>query len=131
MWLGAGHILTGTFRYYNVGNESFPDIGHYFAWIHVLLQHISTIHFTDVKHYQIAKHIAITDSQGDQHRNETQSDDESHIADSLTLSSSPTDQMDRVDDYHVAGDIVHVRLSYFPVLRVTHLSITAHPNRLH
>jgi hypothetical protein len=114
MWLGAGHILTGTFRYYNTGNNSFLNVGHYFVWIHVLLQHLLTTNITDVKHYQIAKHIAIADSQGDLHQNKTQGDNESHI-----------------DDYHVARDIIHIRLSNFPVLHNTHLSLIAHPNKLH
>jgi hypothetical protein len=35
MWLGTGRILTGIFRYYNSTNDSFPDIGQYFSWIHV------------------------------------------------------------------------------------------------
>ena len=36
MWLGPGRIiLTGIFRYYNSSNYSFPEVGHYFAWIHV------------------------------------------------------------------------------------------------
>ena len=35
MWLGPERILTGLFRYYNSSNISFPDIGQYFAWIHV------------------------------------------------------------------------------------------------
>lgn len=35
MWLGPERILTGTFRYYNSPNYSFPEIGNYFAWIHV------------------------------------------------------------------------------------------------
>lgn len=35
MWLGPGRTLAGTFRYYNSSNYSFPEVGHYFAWIHV------------------------------------------------------------------------------------------------
>jgi hypothetical protein len=35
MWLGPGRILTGIFRYYNASNNTFPDVGQYFAWIHV------------------------------------------------------------------------------------------------
>jgi hypothetical protein len=35
MWLGPGRILTGEFRYYNSSNDTFPDIGQYFTWIHV------------------------------------------------------------------------------------------------
>ena len=35
MWLGPGHVLTGIFRYFNSSKDSFPEIGHYFAWIHV------------------------------------------------------------------------------------------------
>jgi hypothetical protein len=35
IWLGPGRILTGIFRYYNSSNLSFPDVGQYFAWIHV------------------------------------------------------------------------------------------------
>ena len=35
MWLGPENILTGNFRYYNSSNLTFPDIGQYFAWIHV------------------------------------------------------------------------------------------------
>jgi hypothetical protein len=37
IWLGASHILTGSFRYYNATNNTFPNIGHYFAWMHVHL----------------------------------------------------------------------------------------------
>ena len=35
MWLSPRQILTGIFHYYNSSNISFPDIGQYFAWIHV------------------------------------------------------------------------------------------------
>lgn len=35
MWLGAGHVLRGGFRYDNNSNEVLPDIGHYIAYIHV------------------------------------------------------------------------------------------------
>ena len=35
MWLAQDHILTSAFRYYNVSNQDFPDVGQYFAWIHV------------------------------------------------------------------------------------------------
>ena len=46
MWLGQGQILTGMFRYYNAYNLTFPDVGQYFAWIHVhvtlLTFHLST-----------------------------------------------------------------------------------------
>jgi len=35
MWLSATHILTGVFQYYNVSNLSFPNVGQYFAWIHI------------------------------------------------------------------------------------------------
>jgi hypothetical protein len=34
MWLGT-RPLTGIFRYYNSSNYSFPEVGHYIAWIHV------------------------------------------------------------------------------------------------
>ena len=37
MWLRPGRVLTGEFRYYNSTNESFPEVGQYFAWIHVRL----------------------------------------------------------------------------------------------
>jgi hypothetical protein len=37
IWLGASHILTGSFRYYNATNDTFPNISHYFAWIHIHL----------------------------------------------------------------------------------------------
>lgn len=42
MWLGPGRILTGIFRYYNSSNYSFPEVGHYFAWIHVRYSKISS-----------------------------------------------------------------------------------------
>jgi hypothetical protein len=35
MWLAPGRSLMGEFRYYNSTNESFSDVGQYFAWIHV------------------------------------------------------------------------------------------------
>jgi len=35
MWLMPGRSVTGEFRYYNSSNESFSDVGLYFAWIHV------------------------------------------------------------------------------------------------
>ena len=35
MWLRPENILTGSFRYYNSSNLTFPDVGQYFAWIHV------------------------------------------------------------------------------------------------
>lgn len=37
MWLNAGNVLTGKFRYFNTSDNSFDDIGYYFAWIHVCL----------------------------------------------------------------------------------------------
>jgi len=35
MWLGPECILTGIFRYYNSSNDTFPEVGQYFTWIHV------------------------------------------------------------------------------------------------
>ena len=35
MWLSPTQVLTGLFRYYNLSNVSFPDVGQYFVWIHV------------------------------------------------------------------------------------------------
>jgi len=37
MWLGGGSTLTGKFRYFNSDDLAFDEIGHYIAWIHVLL----------------------------------------------------------------------------------------------
>lgn len=35
MWLESECILTGIFCYYNSFNDSFSNIGQYFAWIHI------------------------------------------------------------------------------------------------
>lgn len=35
MWLSAGNVITGKFRYFNSSGLTFTDIGHYFTWIHV------------------------------------------------------------------------------------------------
>jgi hypothetical protein len=43
-------------------------------------------------------------------RTESQSDEESRVANTLDVSTSPT----RAVDFHVAGDIVHVRYFWFP-----------------
>lgn len=45
MWLGPGRVLTGIFRYYNSSNDTFPEVGRFFAWIHVC-QVVSMFHCT-------------------------------------------------------------------------------------
>ena len=47
MWLGPGRVLTGIFRHYNSSNDSFPDVGYFFAWIHVC-QLACTFHCTSL-----------------------------------------------------------------------------------
>lgn len=44
MWLSPTSILTGIFRYYNASNISFPDMGQYFAWIHMRKSFFIIIH---------------------------------------------------------------------------------------
>jgi len=38
MWLADERSLRGSLRYYNATKESLPDMGTFFAWIHVRLQ---------------------------------------------------------------------------------------------
>jgi hypothetical protein len=35
MWLSPQCVLTGMFRYFNSSRDTFPEVGHYFSWIHV------------------------------------------------------------------------------------------------
>jgi hypothetical protein len=49
----------------------------------------------------------------DRRPHESQSDDESHVADSLAI--TPSDKVEHNDVVHVAGDIVHVRLFLFRI----------------
>ena len=43
MWLGPKRILTGIFRYYNSSKYPFPEVGNYFAWIHVRIMNFKYI----------------------------------------------------------------------------------------
>jgi|SRR5712672_1874945 len=35
MYISTGNVLTGKFRYFNIDDILFKDIGHYVGWIHV------------------------------------------------------------------------------------------------
>jgi hypothetical protein len=101
MWLGAGHILTGSFRYYNAGNDTFPDIGQYFAWIHV--RSLSLLIFFITSFTQVAKYVAFGQTQAthandhaldsETQRSESQSDEESRVPNTVDVSTSPSDDI--------------------------------------
>jgi hypothetical protein len=121
IWLGAGHILTGSFHYYNATNDTFPDIGHYFAWIHVCLLMSLLIFLCHCLYSsslrQVAKYVPFGQTQvtplndhaldSETQRTESQSDEESRVGNTLNMSTSPT------IDFHVTGNIVHVHVFFF------------------
>jgi hypothetical protein len=85
MWLGPGRTLAGTFRYYNSSNFSFPEVGHYFAWIHV------------------AKFVPEGEPETGRRAREGQKDEEVANGD-----GSSSDTLDEPDIVHVVGDIVQL-----------------------
>jgi len=91
MWLGPpGRTLTGIFRYYNSSNYSFPEVGHYFAWIHV------------------AKFVPEGEPETTERQpKEGQKDKEAANGDG-DGSSSQADTLDEPDTVHVVGDIVQL-----------------------
>ncbi|KAF8487728.1 hypothetical protein F5888DRAFT_1810483 [Russula emetica] len=94
MWLAPEQTLTGVFRYYNTYNATFPEIGTYFAWIHVANHEV----FDHTEKANTVEDPIV----GDKRPHDSQSEDESHIADSLGI--TPSDNGN--DVFHVAGDIL-------------------------
>ncbi|KAN0107268.1 hypothetical protein V8E52_010320 [Russula decolorans] len=97
IWLGPGRILTGIFRYYNSSNLSFPDVGQYFAWIHV------------------AKFIPLgqsghTNVDVDSEREKARQLKEWHTVEDAINSdgSSASETLGEPDVVHVVGDIIQL-----------------------
>ena len=114
MWLQPGHALTGMFRHYNSSNDTFPEVGQYFAWIHV---HGVLCNFAVPSAYiwQVAKfapldHTLQTGEDADagpeskQHLKEWQTIEDSANNNDST-SSETLEEPDIVD---VIGDIIQV-----------------------
>ena len=105
MWLGAGNILTGRFRYFNGMDHPFDPIGHYFAWIHVPIYN-SLVRILRSQCIQIARIVPTADD-GDADQEEL-----SDGSGTVTLG----------DDFNIYGDIVHVRSVFIPVAKTATLT---------
>ena len=114
IWLGLGRILTGVFRYYNASNLSFPDVGQYFAWIHVSFTPLSIPLLTFS--IQVAKFVAAIQNE---HNKVAKADlvterpaKETNEAD-LPSSEGSTKTLQHSPVIHVVGDIIHVRYRHY------------------
>jgi hypothetical protein len=131
MWLADERSLRGSLRYYNATKESLPDMGTFFAWIHVRLQSFQNQQF--VYRFQVAKYnpslLRPPKGGGGEpplKRQATEVEVEkmlSNETDTQTTSpsksfSSSTDTMDNNSDVHVVGNILHVRPFSIPRLRL-------------
>jgi hypothetical protein len=109
VWLRPGRILTGLFRHYNANNLSFPDVGHFFTWVHVC--HPSTPFTIVINVYKIAKFLSDHHGESTAARDHSSqhdpplSDDDSQVT--STVASLSTD-VDRHNSFHVAGDILQL-----------------------
>jgi hypothetical protein len=114
MWLSPQCILTGIFRYYNSSRDTFPEIGHYFSWIHVCSNlHIFFI-FTDIR--QVAKFVPLVDAtlEGEYVEVEQDADSEWRPKDTINEGvaesgdSTSLDTLKDPDVVHTVGDIIQV-----------------------
>lgn len=96
MWLGPGRILTGVFRYYNSSNYSFPDVGQYFAWIHVAKFVPAEGEVETASERQAKAKAKAKEEQQKDDKVAAKSDD------------APADTLDEPDIVHVVGDIVQL-----------------------
>jgi hypothetical protein len=118
MWLGTERSLTGIFRYYNAFNDTFPDIGYFFAWIHVC--YTSTSPYIIADNLQIAKYLPLVDPE-DQNEyvevNEQAPGEqpmEVQKGEEMTAGegSGSSDTLREHDSVHVVGDIIRVRCHF-------------------
>ena len=119
IWLGPGCALTGMFRYYNSNNDSFPPIGHYFAWIHVrrllflTYKHRSSLIFKKVARFEPSYQKQANKSDGDEQEHDDLATE--HALDDETSNSIATrDTLDNEATINVVGDIVDVSLLFEP-----------------
>ena len=114
MWLGQGRVLTGMFRYYNAYNLSFPDIGQYFAWIHVRFT-LLTVYLSTYT-AQVAKFDAPEQTE---QTKPTKPDVDNELRtkhteeDNVHNSDGTSDTLEHSDIVHVVGDIIHVRIHLY------------------
>lgn len=109
IWLAPDCVLTGIFNFYNSTNMTFSEIEHFFACIHVR----SSSQSSSLRTYtiQVAKFLPSSVSENTKenttHSFKTPNEEGSQNSEGLASSST----LDDTDLVHVAGDIVHVRLT--------------------